>query len=126
MGNILKLQAYCERLQGVTTKSDGMWGNQHLAPRTKPGPSAHARVDRIAKGFANRPAVRAQPIGTEPQRTVRGTAADPLDQPSDQGHVALGADLAAQPQARLDQHPQRHPHDAALFLDAQFIGLHLS
>src|SRR2546429_3214148 len=56
---------------------------------------------------------------------MRGTAADPLDQPSDQGHVALFADLAAQPQARLDHHRQRHPHDAALFLDAQLIGLHL-
>ena len=38
----------------------------------------------------------------------------------------LLADLAAQPQARLDHHGQRHPHDAALFLDADFVGLHLS
>src|SRR5207244_2556220 len=47
-------------------------------------------------------------------------------QPSDQGQVTLLTDLAAQPQARLDHHGQRHPHDAALFLDAQLIGLHLS
>src|SRR2546423_7052676 len=56
---------------------------------------------------------------------MRGTAADPLNPPSDQGHVPLFAALAAQPQARLDHHGQRHPHDAALFLDTQLIGLHL-
>src|SRR4029434_2467411 len=49
----------------------------------------------------------------------------PLDQPSDQGHVTLLTDLAAQPQARLDHHGQRHPHDAALLLDADLIGLYL-
>ena len=34
-------------------------------------------------------------------------------------------DLAAQPQACLDDHGQRHPHDAALLLDAELAGLHL-
>src|SRR5215510_9764497 len=53
------------------------------------------------------------------------TTLDPLHQSSDQGQVTLLTDLAAQPQACLDHHGQRHPHDAALFLDADLIGLHL-
>jgi hypothetical protein len=53
------------------------------------------------------------------------TTLDPLNQSSDQGKVPLLTALAAQPQAGLDHHGQRHPHDAALFLDAQLIGLHL-
>ena len=31
----------------------------------------------------------------------------------------------AEPQACLDHHGQRHPHDAALLLDAELVGLHL-
>ena len=54
------------------------------------------------------------------------TAPDALDQAPDQRHVTLLADLTAQPQARLDHHGQRHPHDATLFLDADLISLHLS
>src|SRR5215831_2932047 len=100
-------------------------GEQDMAPRTQPWPSTRARACRIAKGLANRPDIGAQPIGTEQQRTLRGTAPHPLDQPPDQRHVTLLADLAAQPHACLDHHGQRHPHDAALFLDAEFIGLHL-
>src|SRR4030095_16950463 len=53
------------------------------------------------------------------------TASYPLDQPPDQGQVTLLTDLAAQPQPRLNHHGQGHPHDAALFLDAELIGLHL-
>ena len=53
------------------------------------------------------------------------TASYPLDQPPDQGLSRL-TDLAAQPQPRRDHHGQCHPHDAALFLDAELIGLHLS
>ena len=96
-------------------------GDRAMAPRTQPGPSTHARMYRIAKGRANRLEVRAQPIGTDQQRTVRGTAADPPEQPSDQGQVALFADLAAQPQACLDHHRQRPPYDAVLLLDRQGI-----
>ena len=97
-----------------------------MAPRAQPGPSAHVRVSRIAQGRAHGPDGRAHPLGTDPQRTVRGTAADPREQPSDQGHGALFADLAAQPPARFDHHGQRHPPDAALLLDAERIGLPLS
>src|SRR5215510_822577 len=100
-------------------------GDQDVTPWTQPGPSTLTRAYRIAKGLANRPDVGAQSIGTEQQRTVRGTAPHPLDQPPDQRHVTLLADLAAQPQACLDHHGQCHPHDAALFLDADLIGLHL-
>ena len=62
----------------------------------------------------------------QPSRATCCAAPHPRGQPPDQGHVTLLADLAAQPQARRDQHGQRHPHDPALFLDAQLIGLDLS
>src|SRR5438874_313544 len=101
-------------------------GDQDVAPWTQPWPSARARAHRIAKGLANRSDVRMQPISTEQQRTGRGAAADALDQPPDQGQVALLADLAAQPQAGLHHHGHGHPDNTALLLDAQLIGLHLS
>jgi hypothetical protein len=56
---------------------------------------------------------------------VGSTAADLLDQPLDQRHVPVLADLAAQPQAGTDHHGQRHPHAATLFLHTDRIGLHL-
>jgi hypothetical protein len=34
--------------------------------------------------------------------------------------------LTTQPQARLDHHGPRHPHEAALFLETELIGLPLS
>ena len=66
-----------------------------------------------------------QAIRTDQEGPTCRTAPDPLTQPPDQGHVPLRTDRAAQPQARLDHHSQCHPHNAALFLDAEFIGLHL-
>src|SRR5215471_8609932 len=101
-------------------------GDQDMAPRTQPGPSALARRHGVTKGLANRPDVGHQAIGTDQQGMTCRTAPHALDQPSDQGQVTLLTDFAAQPQARLDHHGQRHPHDAALFLDAELIGLHLS
>src|SRR5262245_6084945 len=101
-------------------------GDQDVAPGLQPRPPARARAHGIAKGLANRPDVGAQPIGTDQQRTVHGTAADTLEQPPDQGHVALLADLAAQPQAGLHHHGHGHPDHTALLLDAQLVGLHLS
>ena len=100
-------------------------GDADVAPRTQPGPSARPRVHGIAKGLAHRPDIGAQAIRTEQQRTMGRTAPHPLDQPPDQRHVTLRADLAGQPQARPDHHGQRHPHDAALLLDADLVGLHL-
>src|SRR5438093_12919956 len=96
-----------------------------MTPRTEPGPSALPRVHGIAKCLPNGSDVGTQPVGADQQRTVRGTAAHPLDQLPDQGHVTLLADLAAQPQTCLDHDGECHPHDTALFLDAQLIGLHL-
>jgi hypothetical protein len=100
-------------------------GDQDIAPGAQPWPPARARVHGIAKGLPNRPDGGHQAIGTDQQGTTCRTAPHPLDQPPDQGQVALLTDLAAQPQARRDHHGQRHPHDATLFLDAELIGLHL-
>src|SRR4029434_10185299 len=101
-------------------------GDQDMAPRTQPWPSARARLYGVAEGFPNGPDVRHQAIGTDQQGTTGRTAPHPCDQPSDQGQVTLLTDLAAKPYARLYDHGQRHPHNAALFLDPEFIGLHLS
>ena len=89
------------------------------------GPLALPRVYGIAKGLPHGPDVGDQAIGTDQQGTTCRTAPHPFDQAPDQGQVTLLADLTAQPQARRDQHGQRHPHDAALFFHAQLIGLHL-
>src|SRR5262249_28207058 len=70
-------------------------GDAEVAPWSQPGPSARARLHGVAKGLTNRPDVCPQPIGAKQQRTVRGTAADALNQLPDQGHVALLADLTA-------------------------------
>src|SRR5215831_13640117 len=101
-------------------------GDQDVAPGPQPRPPAFPRAHGIAKGLANRSDVGAQPISTEQQRTVHGAAAHSLDQPPDQGHVTLLADLAAQPQAGLHHHGHGHPDNTALLLDAQLVGLHLS
>src|SRR5256885_4178301 len=68
-------------------------GDQDVAPGPQPRPPARARAHGIAKGLANRADGRTQPISTEQPRTGRGAAADALDQPPDQGQVALRADL---------------------------------
>ena len=39
--------------------------------------------------------------------------------------ASVPTDLVTRPQTCLDHHGQRHPHDAALVLDAEFIGLDL-
>ena len=101
-------------------------GDADVAPGAQPGTPVGSRPDRIAKGLANRADIGAQAIGTEQQRAMEGTGAHPLDQPPDQRHVALLADLASQPQAGADHHGQRHPHDAPLALDADLVGLHLA
>src|SRR5437870_7040345 len=101
-------------------------GDQDVAPGPQPRPPARARAHGIATGLAHRSDVSTQPISTDQQRTGRGAAADALDQPPDQGHVALLADLAAQPQAGLHHHGHGHPDHTALLLDAQLVGLHLS
>src|SRR5437660_5147018 len=101
-------------------------GDQDVAPGPQPRPPARARAHGIATGLAHRSDVSTQPISTDQQRTGRGAAADALDQPPDQGHVALLADLAAQPQAGLHHHGHGHPDHTALLLDAQLVGLDLS
>src|SRR4029434_3499093 len=94
-------------------------GDQDVAPGTQPGPSALTRGHGITKGLPNGSDIGHQAISTDQQGTTCRTAPYPRDQPRDRGRVALFADLAAQPQARLDHYGQGHPHDAALFLDAQ-------
>jgi hypothetical protein len=101
-------------------------GDQAVAPGPQPRPPARARAPGLAKGLANRPAVGAQPIGTDQERTVRGAAADTLDQPPDQGPVARLAARAAPPQAGRPHQGQGQPANTALLLDAPLVGLHLS
>src|SRR5438270_2563833 len=101
-------------------------GAQDGAPGPQPRPPARARAHGLATGRAHRSDGRTQPISTAQQRTGRGAAADALDQPPDQGQVALLADLAAPPQAGLHHHGHGHPDHTALLLDAQLVGLHLS
>src|SRR5262249_28815107 len=74
-------------------------GDQDVAPGPQPRPPTRARAHGIATGLPNGADVGHQAIGADQQRTVRSTAADALDQPPDQGQVALLADLAAQPQS---------------------------
>src|SRR4029453_14133837 len=108
-------------------------GDEDLAPWSQSGPSALARIHRITKGLPNGTDVGHQAIGAEQQWTVRGTAPNALDQAPDQRQITLLTDLAAQPQApppqpqaRLYHHGQGHPHNAALFLDTEFVSLYLS
>src|SRR6266702_2656056 len=89
-------------------------GDQDMAPWTQPGPSTRARVYGIAKGLPNGPDVRHQAIGTDQQGTMCRTAPHALDQSSDQWHITLLADFAAQPQTRLDHHGQGHPGSVAI------------
>ena len=76
-------------------------GDQDMAPRTKPWPSAHARVHGIAKRLPHGADVGYQAIRTDQEGPTCCTAPDPLAQPPDQGHVPLRTDLAAQPQRVL-------------------------
>jgi len=101
-------------------------GDQDVAPWQQPWSSACARAHGIATGRAHRSAGSTQPIRTAQHRTGCGAAADALDQPPDQGHVARRPALAAPPQAGLHHHGHGHPDKTALLLDAQRVGLHLS
>src|SRR5215216_5936207 len=102
------------------------WGNADIAPRMEPWSSPLARLHGIAKGLANRPDVGHQAIGTDQEWPLCGTASYPRDQSPDQGQVPLLTDLAAQPQPGLAHYGQGHPHEAALLLDPELIGLHLA
>src|SRR2546427_10852589 len=61
-------------------------GDQDVAPRTQPGPSALPGVHGLAKGLSYGPNVRHQAIGTDQQGTTGRAALHPLAQPSAQGH----------------------------------------
>ena len=100
-------------------------GDQDMAPRTQPWPSALPRVYGIAASLPNGLHVRHQTISTEQEWSPGRPTLTPLQQSSDQGQVPLRTDLAAQPPAGLDHHGQRPPHAAALLLDAELVGLHL-
>src|SRR5262249_54085636 len=100
-------------------------GDQDIAPWTQSGSSTRARVHGVTKALPNGSNVGHQAIGTDQHGRKRCTAPHALDQASDQWHVTLLADLAGQPQPCHHHHGQRHPHDPALFLDADLIGLYL-
>ena len=57
---------------------------------------------------------------------MRSATAHPLYEPANQGHVTRLTDLTGEPQAGMDHHRQGHPHNAALCLHADLVGLHLS
>src|SRR4029453_3862606 len=101
-------------------------GNAEMAPWTDPWPSPRARMHGSAKGFPQSPDVGHQALGTDQEGPRGRTAPYPRDQAPEQGQVTLLTDLAAQPQPCCDHHGQCHPHDAALFLDPEFIGLYLA
>src|SRR4029453_18978806 len=67
-----------------------------------------------------------QAVGAEQERAVCGTAAHPRNEPANQRHVARRTDLTGEPQAGTDHHRQSHPHNAALHLHADLVGLHVS
>src|SRR5215475_6481030 len=92
-------------------------GDQDMTPRTQSWPSTLARMYGVAKGFANRPDVGHQAIGTDQQGTTCRTAPHALTQPPDQGQAALLADFPAKPQPGLHHHGQGHPDNTALLLD---------
>src|SRR3977135_2897882 len=100
-------------------------GDQDMAPWTQSGPSTRARVHGIAKGLPNGPDGGHQAISTAQQGTMYGTTPHAFDQASDQRHITLLADFAAQPQAGTDHHRQGHPDNTALFFDPDLIGFHL-
>src|SRR4029453_12741398 len=77
-------------------------GDQNIAPPTQPGPSALPCVYGLAKGLPYGPEVCTQTTGTDKQGAGGCAPFPPPDQPPDQGHVTLLADLAGQPQACLD------------------------
>ena len=94
-----------------------------VAPGTQPGTSLGPRTLWRTKCLPNRSDVGDEPIGTAQQGAVDRTAAHPLDELTDQWHVAMFTDPAREPQACLDHHRQRHPYDTPLGLDADLIGL---
>jgi len=77
-----------------------------VAPRTQPRPSALPRVYGLAKRLPHSPDIGHQAVRTDQQGTVGCTALHALDQPPDQDHITLLADLAAEPQARADHQGQ--------------------
>ena len=99
--------------------------NAEVAPGAQPRAPLLSRTHGITEGLVNRSDVGAQAIGTEQQGTVQGTAAHTLNETPNQRHVAVLTHLPRQPQACADHHGQSHPDNAALFLDADLVGLHL-
>src|SRR5437667_2934859 len=100
-------------------------GEQDVTPRAQPRSPTLPGRHGIAKSLTHGPDGGAEAIGTDQQRTGRRTAAHALDEAPHQRHVAVLTHLARQPYACADHHGQRHPNNAALFLDADRIGLHL-
>lgn len=101
-------------------------GDADVAPGAQPGTPRSSHALRVAKRLADSPYIRAQAVGTDQERAVCGTAAHPLNAPTHQRHVALSTDLTSEPHAGADHPRQGPPHDAALCLHADRVGLHVS
>ena len=75
-----------------------------VAPATQPRAPLPTCWHGITKGLANRPYLGGQAVCTKQEWAVGCTAAHPLNEPANQGHVALCTDLASEPQAGTDHH----------------------
>ena len=108
------------------------WSSPHPVPRPQQGSSSPATGQRFAKdllhGSLSRRKVHVgfEAIATEQQRTAQGAATHLLQQRDDQGEVALLPQGSTQPQASAHLQRHRQPEDGALYLDPQFIQLHLT
>src|SRR5262245_38715746 len=97
--------------------------NTDVFPGTQLRASMGACPHRITKRLADGPYIGAQAVDTDQERAGGCTAAYPLNEAPNQRHVAVGAQLASQPQPRADHPRQCHPDNAPLFFHTDLIRL---
>jgi hypothetical protein len=101
--------------------------NQDVIPESPMGsPALMAFMDRFSKNFSDGRHIGAEAIDTQQHGPTPSTPANQLEQRDNESSIALGADDTAQPQTGLNLQRHGDPDNAALFLDAQFIGLDLA
>jgi hypothetical protein len=98
-----------------------------LRPEFQARPSSSACVDWVPKDLAHRLRPTAKAIGHPQERCSGGDGSPhPFDDPLHQSGVALGAYLTPDEQPRENAHGRGNPDDSPLYLDPDFICLHLS
>ena len=100
-------------------------GDQDVSPGPQPWTTAFAGRRRITEGLTNCPALGTQAIRTKQDRAVQSAGSHSFNKLPDERHVTVLVDFATEPQSGLDHQCHRHPHDGALFLDPNFIGLNV-